>query len=324
MTFYRNVVWFAKGLREYTKNGYIAAEKSFDPKALDVDVSSRSFMITGANSGIGKDTAVFLAKKGAIVHMVCRSETRGEEARKEISESSGNDKVILHILDMSKPRMVWEFVEKFSSANEALHVLINNAGCMVNTREVDEDGLEKNFATNTLGTYILTSGLMPLLLKNEAPRVITVSSGGMLVMKLDIKDLQFEKMNPFDGTMAYAQNKRQQVIMTEKWAEKHEEILFSSMHPGWADTPAVQTSMPGFHRKMKDRLRTCAQGADTIIWLSVADMSKEPRGAFYQDRKPVSTHLPLAWSKASDGEKNELMTKLEDLASKFKPDSSPN
>ena len=54
----------------------------------------------------------------------------------------------------------------------------------------------------------------------------------MLVMKLDIKDLQFEKMNPFDGTMAYAQNKRQQVIMTEKWAEKHKEILFSSMHPG--------------------------------------------------------------------------------------------
>lgn len=182
MTFYRNVVWFAKGLREYTKNGYIAAEKSFDPKALDVDVSSRSFMITGANSGIGKDTAVFLAKKGAIVHMVCRSETRGEEARKEISESSGNDKVILHILDMSKPRMVWEFVEKFSSANEALHVLINNAGCMVNTREVDEDGLEKNFATNTLGTYILTSGLMPLLLKNEAPRVITVSSGWLEFM----------------------------------------------------------------------------------------------------------------------------------------------
>ena len=82
--------------------------------------------------------------------------------------------------------------------------------------------------------------------------------------------------------------------------------------------------MPGFHRKMKDRLRTCTQGADTIIWLSVADMSMETRGAFYQDRKPVSTHLPLAWSKASDGEKNELMTNLEELASKFKPGSSAN
>lgn len=177
MTFYRNLVWFTKGFREYTKNGYLAAEKSFDPKALDVDVSSRTFMITGANSGIGKDTAAFLAKKGATVHMVCRSETRGEEARKEITETSGSDKVKLHILDMSQPRKVWEFVEKFSSSSEALHVLINNAGCMVNTREVDDNGLEKNFATNTLGTYILTSGLIPLLLKHESPRVITVSSG---------------------------------------------------------------------------------------------------------------------------------------------------
>ena len=177
MTFYRNLVWFAKGMREYTKNGYLAAEKSFDPKALDVDISSRTFMITGANSGIGKDAAVCLAKKGATVHMVCRSETRGEEARKEITETSGNDKVKLHILDMSQPRKVWEFVETFTSSSEPLHVLINNAGCMVNTREVDEDGLEKNFATNTLGTYILTCGLIPLLLKQESPRVVTVSSG---------------------------------------------------------------------------------------------------------------------------------------------------
>jgi len=177
MTFYRNLVWFTKGFREYTKNGYLAAEKSFDTKSLDVDVSSRTFMITGANSGIGKDTATFLAKKGATVHMVCRNETRGEEARKEIAETSGSDKVKLHILDMSQPRKVWEFVENFSSSSEALHVLINNAGCMVNTREVDEDGLEKNFATNTLGTYILTTGLIPLLVKHESPRVVTVSSG---------------------------------------------------------------------------------------------------------------------------------------------------
>lgn len=177
MTFYRNLVWFTKGFREYTKNGYFAAEKTFDPKALDVDVSSRTFMITGANSGIGKDAAVHLAKKGATVHMVCRSETRGEEARKEITDISGNEKVILHILDMSQPRKVWEFVEKFTASSEPLHVLINNAGCMVNTREVDEDGLEKNFSTNTLGTYILTSGLIPVLLKQESPRVVTVSSG---------------------------------------------------------------------------------------------------------------------------------------------------
>ena len=76
--------------------------------------------------------------------------------------------------------------------------------------------------------------------------------------------------------------------------------------------------MPGFHQKMKDRLRTSEQGADTIVWLAVADISKQTSGSFYQDRKAVATHLPLAWSKASDSEKDKLMSELEEMASKFK------
>lgn len=76
--------------------------------------------------------------------------------------------------------------------------------------------------------------------------------------------------------------------------------------------------MPGFHQKMKDRLRTSEQGADTIVWLAVADVSKQTSGSFYQDRKAVATHLPLAWSKASDSDKNQLMSELEEMASKFK------
>jgi dehydrogenase/reductase SDR family protein 12 len=106
---------------------------------------------------------------------------------------------------------------------------------MVNERVVSEDGLEKNFATNTLGTYILTTGLISTLEKSEEPRIITVSSGGMLLVKLDVDDLQFEKMSSsFEGTMVYAQNKRQQVVMTEQWAEMYKStgIHFSSMHPG--------------------------------------------------------------------------------------------
>ena len=76
--------------------------------------------------------------------------------------------------------------------------------------------------------------------------------------------------------------------------------------------------MPGFHQKMKDRLRTSEQGADTIVWLAVADISKQTSGSFYQDRKAVATHLPLAWSKASGSDKDKLMSELEEMASKFK------
>ncbi|XP_060793208.1 dehydrogenase/reductase SDR family member 12 isoform X4 [Neoarius graeffei] len=283
MSFYRNAVWFVKGLQEYTRSGYEAAAKHFVASDLDVDVSGRSFIITGANSGIGKATALEIAKRGGTVHLVCRNKDRADEARTHIVEQSKNENVHVHIADMSNPRGLWEFADSFSQ-NHSVHVLINNAGCMVNQREVTEDGLEKNFATNTLGTFILTTALIPVLKKSQDPRV------------------------------------RQQVIMTEVWARQHKEIHFSSMHPGWADTPAVQSSMPDFHARMKHKLRTEAQGADTVVWLSISDAAlKHPSGLFFQDRTPVATHLPLAFTRSCSSEEDELMTTLEKLSTGFKP-----
>ncbi|XP_069035163.1 dehydrogenase/reductase SDR family member 12 [Lepisosteus oculatus] len=318
MTFYRNAVWFVKGLQEYTKGGYEAAAKHFAQADLDVNLAGRSFMITGANSGIGKTAATEIAKRGGTVHLVCRNKDRAEEAKGDIVKNSNNENIHVHILDLSSPRKVWEFAEQFKKDNN-LHVLVNNAGCMVNQRELTEDGLEKNFATNTLGTYILTQALIPTLKASSDPRVITVSSGGMLVQKLNVDDLQFEK-GQFDGTMAYAQNKRQQVILTELWSEQHTDIHFSSMHPGWADTPAVRSSMPDFYEKMKNKLRTEAQGADTVVWLAVSAAAvQQPSGQFFQDRKAVSTHLPLAFTRASPEERRRLQDALEQLAQEFKP-----
>uniref|UniRef100_A0A3P8RTR9 Dehydrogenase/reductase (SDR family) member 12 n=1 Tax=Amphiprion percula TaxID=161767 RepID=A0A3P8RTR9_AMPPE len=318
MSFYRNAVWFVKGLQEYTKSGYEAAAKHFSAGDLEVNLSGRSFMVTGANSGIGKATAQEIANRGGTVHMVCRNKDRAEAARNEIVEQSKNQNVHVHIVDMSSARQVWEFAQSFSQNNQ-IHVLINNAGCMVNQRELTDEGLEKNFATNTVGTYILTTALIPALKKAEGPRVVTVSSGGMLTQKLNVDDLQSEK-GTFDGTMAYAQNKRQQVILTERWASQHKEIHFSSMHPGWADTPAVQSSMPSFHAKMQGKLRTEAMGADTVLWLAVSPAAaKQPSGLFFQDRKAVATHLPLASSRSTPQEEEKLLAVLEEFAQKFKP-----
>ncbi|XP_066542776.1 dehydrogenase/reductase SDR family member 12 [Hoplias malabaricus] len=317
MSLYRNTIWFLKGIQEYTKSGYEAAAKHFVASDLEMNLSGRSFIITGANSGIGKSTAQEIAKRGGTVHLVCRNKSRAEEARKDIVEQSKNENIHVHIVDMSSPRQVWDFARTFSQ-NHSVNVLINNAGCMVNQRELTDDGLEKNFATNTLGTFILTTALIPALKKSQDPRVVTVSSGGMLVQRLDVEDLQFEKVS-FDGTMAYAQNKRQQVVMTKQWAAEHKEIHFSSMHPGWADTPAVQASMPDFHAKMQNRLRTEAQGADTVVWLAISEAaSRQPSGLFFQDRKAVSTHLPLAFSRSTSAEEMKLMSSLEQLAEKFK------
>ncbi|XP_059936071.1 dehydrogenase/reductase SDR family member 12 isoform X6 [Mesoplodon densirostris] len=245
MLLYRSAVWFAKGLREYTKSGYESASKDFIPDDLEVQVPGRAFMVTGGNSGIGKATAFEIAKRGGTVHLVCRDQNRAEGARGEIIRESGNQNIFLHIVDLSDPKTVWKFVENFKQEH-TLNVLINNAGCMVNERELTEDGLEKNFATNTLGVYVLTTALIPVLEKEHDPRVITVSSGGMLVQKLNTDDLQSER-TAFDGTMVYAQNKRQQVVLTELWARAHPNVHFSCMHPGWVDTPdrkPVPTHLP--------------------------------------------------------------------------------
>jgi len=318
MSWYRNAVFVMKGLREYTKSGYTGASKHFNEKDLDVDCNGKSFMITGANSGIGKSLAEAIAKLGGTIHMVCRNPSYAEEAMKEIKDKTGNPNIHVHILDMSQPKNIVKFAKKFMSEHDTLNVLVNNAGCMVNDRRTTDDELEMNFATNTLGVHMLTKSLLPLLMKSPQPRVIMVASAGMLTQRLNMADLQSERMRPFEGTMVYAQNKRQQVIMTEQYAREHAEVKFFSMHPGWADTPAVQNSMPDFHARMKGKFRTPEEGADTALWLAVSDAANsQPSGEFYQDRKPVPKHLPLAWTHSPEAEHDKLMTTLDDYFTKF-------
>ncbi|TNN33229.1 Dehydrogenase/reductase SDR family member 12 [Liparis tanakae] len=283
MSVYRNAVWFVKGLQEYTRSGYEAASQRFVTSDLEVDLSGRSFMITGANSGLGKRMALEVATRGGTVHLVCRNQSRAEAARQEIIEHSKNQNVHVHVVDLSNARRVWEFAQSFSESS-SLHVLVNNAGCMVNQRELTEDGLEKNFATNTLGTYVLTTALIPALKRVQDPRVVTVSSGGMLTQKLNVDDLQFEK-GTFDGTAAYAQNKvrgarggRQQVILTERWASQHKEIHFSCMHPGWADTPV------GYEQELQFSQMNSTSSNVEVTWVSCVN---EPAVNNARIQKPV-------------------------------------
>ncbi|CAL8337809.1 unnamed protein product [Boreogadus saida] len=407
MSLYRNSAWFLKGVTEFTKNAFISASKRFVEKDLEVSMAGRSFMITGANSGIGRATAMAIAKKGGTVHMVCRNKDKAEEARADIVKESGNKEIFVHILDLSETKKVWEFAESFKRKYKSLNVLINNAGCIMSQREENTEGLEKSFASNVLGVYILTKSLIALLEKSAEPRVVTVSSGGMLVQKLRTGNLQTDR-GRYDGAMVYAQNKvrekprfrqskvreeprfrqskvreeprfrqskvreeprfrqskvreeprfrqskvreeprfrqskvreeprfrqskvreeprfrqskRQQVVITEQLAKNHLNIHFSVMHPGWVDTPAVANAMPEFHSSMRESLRTPEQGADTAVWLAVSHAAATmPSGHFYQDRKMVSAHLPLAWTRSSSLEEQKFMFSLEDLAKSHQP-----
>ena len=132
-----------------------------------------------------------------------RNEERCKEAAGALRKLGGKTTIFEHLVDMSSPRDVFEFTERFNRDYGKLDVLVNNAGVLLNEREETADHLEKNFATNVLGVFACTTGLLPSLQKSEDPRVITVSSGGMYLEKLDLTDLQGEKS--FSGSRAYSQ-----------------------------------------------------------------------------------------------------------------------
>lgn len=313
-SWYRRYVWNYKGNREYTKSGYDYAKTRFVEEDLDVDCGDRHYVITGCNSGIGFEIGREVARRGGVLHMVCRNFEAAKKARSDIITTTGNDKIHLHTVDLSRPREVLAWAKEFAATHDRLNVLINNAGCMVHERCLDADGIENNFAVNTLAVHILVMTFLPLLQRSEDARVINVSSAGMLCVKLDPHDLMHESLEPFDGRLVYSQNKRQQVVMTLWYAQRYDKVHFSSMHPGWADTVAVRTSIPQFYEMMKDSLRSAGEGADTAVWLAISKAAlKHPSGLFFQDREPVSVHLPLAWTKSSIEDENLFMTKVEEL-----------
>ncbi|CAL9180173.1 unnamed protein product [Musa hybrid cultivar] len=311
---WRTAAFGLYGFTQFTKSGFLEHSKKFKEEDMQVHMEGKNCMVTGANSGIGYATVEGLASRGATVYMVCRSKERGEAALSKIQLSTGNPNIHLEICDLSSINEVQAFVSRFSVQEKPLHVLVNNAGLLEQNRVTTPEGLELNFAVNVAATYALTELMMPLLEK-AAPdaRVITVSSGGMYTTPLT-PDLQFSESN-FDGTLQYARNKRVQVALTEKWAETYsgKGIDFYSMHPGWADTPGVAQSLPGFSERLSGKLRTKDEGADTVIWLALQPKEKLKSGAFYFDRAEAPKHLLFAGTARSHDAIHDIVDGLRSL-----------
>jgi NAD(P)-dependent dehydrogenase (short-subunit alcohol dehydrogenase family) len=150
------------------------------------------------------------------------------------------------------------------------------------------------------------------LAASDDGRVITVSSGGMYSQRLDVPALSPRPDEPFDGVTAYARSKRAEVVLTELWSERlgGRGITFSSMHPGWADTPGVRSSLPRFRALTQWILRTPEEGADTIVWLAAAARLRGESGRFWFDRRVVPTHV-LDRTRESPEERERLWHALQ-------------
>jgi NAD(P)-dependent dehydrogenase (short-subunit alcohol dehydrogenase family) len=169
-----------------------------------------------------------------------------------------------------------------------------------------DEGFELGFATNVLGPFLLTGLLLESLRRGAPSRIINVSSGGMYTQRLHADDLQLDRRD-YDPPAFYAHAKRCQVILTELWAERLQgsAVGVHSMHPGWADTPGVQTSLPRFRKLMRPLLRDSDQAADTIVWLAAAPEPAERSGLFWHDRAPRPTHR-VPWTRESDADRRRL------------------
>lgn len=247
------------------------------------DMTGRTVVVTGATSGIGRAAAAGFAEAGADVVIVGRDPDRVSTAAAEIGATE------TYLADLSDLDDARAFVEDFTSSHDRLDVLVHNAGALVAEYRPTPQGFEDTYASQVLAQHVITAGLLPLLTEVRG-RVIVVSSGGMYTQRLDPDSVE---MGPegFDGVRAYALAKRAQVTLTEEWARRHADtgVTFHAMHPGWADTPGVRTSLPTFHRITGPFLRTPEQGADTILWLGADPEAVASNGRFWLDRRPRST-----------------------------------
>jgi dehydrogenase/reductase SDR family member 12 len=287
----------------YGNTGYrFRRARLWNETDLAVDLTGKVCAITGANSGIGLAAAQQLARRGATVYLLVRNMERGAEAQARIREEAGHSRIYLEAIDLSSVASARACADRLKAHTPRLDVLINNAGDAFERRELSIDGVERTFATNVLGAFVLTNTLLPLLQASAPARIINVSSGGMYLAKLDVNDLQIEH-RPYDELRAYAQSKRALMMLTELWAKqlKPSGVIVNCMHPGWVDTPLLQTGLPAFRQSTRRILRTPDEGADTIVWLAVTRELESVTGCFWFDRRERAAHkLPVTKSSPED------------------------
>jgi NAD(P)-dependent dehydrogenase (short-subunit alcohol dehydrogenase family) len=295
----------------FDRTGFRIHSLTFRPEDLDVDLSNRRCVVTGANSGIGYETALALADLGAEVVLLCRNPERGEQAVERIRTQTGNARVLLEIVDMSNLASVRAAAARLAAA--PVDVLVHNAGVLPDERIETPDGLELTFATHVVGPFLLTRLLRPNLERSPDARVVWVSSGGMYTRRLNLSDPNWTERD-YDGVLAYAETKRAQVILSELWAEelRGSPISVNAMHPGWADTHSVESSLPRFHRITKHILRTPAEGADTVVWLAACPTLRAT-GRFFLDREERRTHL-LPFTRETERDRRALWRLCERLS----------
>ncbi len=256
-----------------------------------VSMGGKTCVVTGANSGIGKEVSRGLAADGAQVLMIARDPVRGEAARAEVAAATSNEAVELLICDLSSQRQVRDLAATILDSCDRIDVLINNAGLTLGRRTLTEDGIETTFAVNHLAPFLLTNLLRERLESSAPSRVVTVASDAHRGAEIDFDDPGGAR--GYSGWRAYAQSKLANVLFTRELAKRLRGtgVTATALHPG-----VVRT---GFGRRGPALIRfgtrivrmfllSPEKGADTAIWLATSPAVEGASGGYFEKRRLVN------------------------------------
>lgn len=244
-------------------------------------LSGQVVVVTGGTSGLGRAIARGLGRADATVEVVGRDEDRGHQVVGELRATGVAARS--RRCDLAEVADVAGLAEALAADHEHLRAVVHSAGALLPERRTATDGLEVTWGAMVVGPHLLTR-----LLADRLDRAVWMSSGGMYLQDVDLDDTGWQRRG-WNGTRAYAQAKRAQVDLVHEATERGEAPLQVAMHPGWADTPGVDASLPGFRKVMGPLLRTPEDGGDTAVWLVAQPAEALEAGAFYLDRRPRGT-----------------------------------
>lgn len=258
-----------------------------------MEMAGKVCVITGSNSGIGKETALALAEMGATVVMVVRNQEKGQNALDEIMTKTGNHSISLMLCDMSSMTSIRSFAAELKKRYTHLDVLINNAGAEFVKRQVTSEGFEQTFAVNYLAPFLLTYELLDLLKASAPSRIINVSSGLAKNGKIDFNDLQNEKN--YRGMQAYSNAKLMLMMFTYALSRRLEGtgVMANVLMPGFVATNLGKNS--GSLRSailftlVRPMQISAKKGAETTIYLASADEVKDVSGKCFAKKKETTT-----------------------------------
>ena len=282
----KSVNFYARFAPSFTRVGYIARGLPFKP--VRADYSGQTWLVTGATGGLGRAAALRAVRKGATVYAVGRKVAALDALQTTAAGASGQ--IVPVVCDLSSMRAVSDLTRRPEIAALKFDVLVNNVGLLMRSYQATAEGLETSYATNLLGHYILTEQMHAEGLLASEAAIINVVSGGLYNLPLTKSMLNIPE-EKFNGFAAYAAHKRAQVALTEHWRAAFADIgaRTYAVHPGWADTAGVKTSLPKFRKILAPILRNDDEGADTIDWLA-ATRPPEVVDELWFDRKPRTAH----------------------------------